>query len=957
MPKNKWVWVVCSVFIVALFLPALAGAAAPKPDYLWWKFDEGSGTVAKDSSGNSRDGTITAATWVTPGAGGLGSCLNFTGGSATVVNAAAGTGLNGKGAVTFSMWVKSRVINTDKGFLICETPAGNDTYCDMRYDAAGSNGGGTNVLKMSVNSTSGAQALESSNGLQTTEWHHVAMTWQGGVGVKFYSNGKLNTPTNVQAVNTGTIAGNTTLIIGQGGKDNSGGAGGWDGYIDDVRVYTYALTDTQVADLLSFTSADASSIPSPAMNATNVPRDTTLSWMAAETAQTHTVYLGTDFADVNNATAAKPLNVLVSAGQTDATFTSVSPLQYGKVYYWRVDETSATGTVTKGDVWSFTVEPYAYPIKNITATASSSQANAGPQNTVNGSGLNSADQHSTELKDMWLSAGTQPNWIQFAFDKAYNLSEMWVWNSNQLIEAFIGFGAKNVQVEYSLDGSTWTQLQDVPQFAQGTGSATYTANTMVNLGGVSAKFVKLTILSQWGMVPQASLSEVRFFYVPVQAMAPRPATQATGVALATTLTWRPGREAASHKVYLGTDPNAVANGAVAAQTVTDTSFSPAGLLYGTTYYWKVDEVNTATYPGDVWSFTTTAFGVVDDFESYNDDDNRIYDTWIDGLTDGKSGSQVGYDAAPFAEKTIVHSGKQSMPLKYDNTAKSFSEAVQTFSPAQNWTANGVKSLSLWFQGAAGNGGQLYVKINGAKVSYNGSATDIARPTWIPWSIDLSAVSGGVTKVTSLTIGIEGSGAKGILYVDDIRLYPTPAAAPKVWIITNAVRTKGQSGTRTDGSPINGVYTGETAPVFPPFDGLRDGNFCYSDRPYPWSLTPASMVGSEYVLTYNQDKTAGEKDVAYTVTFAKAVTIWVAVDDRPWTDGTTVMTGQMAVDRIVAAFAKPGQFKDTGVDIYVHENDTTDRPMSVFSADMPAGTYVFGSNDNNGDFYVIGAMAK
>jgi hypothetical protein len=609
----------------------------------------------------------------------------------------------------------------------------------------------------------------------------------------------------VQAVNTGTISGNTTLIIGQGGKD---GTSGWNGLIDDVRIFKSALTDAQVADLLLFTSADAASLPIPAINATDIPRDTMLRWTAAETAQKHDVYLGTDFADVNNATAAKPLNVLVSTGQTDATFTSVSPLQYGKIYYWRVDETSATGTVTKGDVWSFTVEPYAYPITKVTATASSAQTGMGPENTINGSGLNSLDQHATEPKQMWLSAGAQPNWIQYQFDKAYKLSEMWVWNSNQLIEAFVGFGVKNVKVEYSLDGSTWTEVQGVPQFAQGTGSATYTPNTTVNFGGISAQYVKLTILSQWGMVPQAGLSEVRFFSAPMQARLPVPATQATGIDLAATLTWRPGREAASHAVYLGTDPNAVANGTVAAQTVADHSFSPAGLLYGTTYYWKVDEVNAVTYPGDVWSFTTTAYGVVEDFESYNDDNNRIYDTWIDGLTDGKSGSQVGYDVAPFAELKIIHSGKQAMPLKYDNTAKSFSEAVSTFAPAQNWTANGVKSLSLYFQGAAGNGGQLYVKINGTKVSYNGDAGDIAKPAWIPWNIDLSTVSGGVTKVTSLTIGIEGSGSKGILYLDDIRLYPkTPAyITPVDPGKTNLLALYAFEGNATDGSghALNGT---------------------------------------------------------------------------------------------------------------------------------------------------------
>ena len=62
-----------------------------------------------------------------------------------------------------------------------------------------------------------------------------------------------------------------------------------------------------------------------------------------------------------------------------------------------------------------------------------------------------------------------------------------------MIEAFIGFGAKNVTIEYSTDGATWTTLEGVPEFARATGSATYTANTTVDFGGVMAKFVKLTI--------------------------------------------------------------------------------------------------------------------------------------------------------------------------------------------------------------------------------------------------------------------------------------------------------------------------------------------------------------------------------------------------------------------------------------------------------------------------------
>ena len=152
-------------------------------------------------------------------------------------------------------------------------------------------------------------------------------------------------------------------------------------------------------------------------------------------------------------------------------------------------------------------------------------------------------------------------------------------------------------------------------------------------------------------------------------------------------------------MFFGTDPNAVANGTVAAKTVADHAFAPGSLNFGTAYYWKVDEVNTVTYPGDVWSFTTQEYGAIDDFESYNDDDNRIYDSWIDGYTDGKSGSIVGNMQAPFAEQTIIHGGKQSMPFEYNNVKTPYySEASRTFDATQDWTTNGADTVSLYFRG-------------------------------------------------------------------------------------------------------------------------------------------------------------------------------------------------------------------------------------------------------------------
>jgi hypothetical protein len=87
-------------------------------------------------------------------------------------------------------------------------------------------------------------------------------------------------------------------------------------------------------------------------------------------------------------------------------------------------------------------------------------------------------------------------------------------------------------------------------------------------------------------------------------------------------------------------------------------------------------------------------------------------------------------------------------------------------------------LVLYFHGTDGNTGQLYVKVNGSKVVYDGDAGDIAKPQWKQWSIDLAPLGVDLQNVTKLSIGIDGSGTSGKLYVDDIRLYqqaPQPEA--------------------------------------------------------------------------------------------------------------------------------------------------------------------------------------
>ena len=150
--------------------------------------------------------------------------------------------------------------------------------------------------------------------------------------------------------------------------------------------------------------------------------------------------------------------------------------------------------------------------------------------------------------------------------------EMWVWNYNIMFELVLGFGCKDVTIEYSTDGADWVAFGDV-QFAQATSKAGYMANTMIDLDGIQAKYVRLTVNSAYGMMGQYGLSEVRFLYVPVQARFPEPTDGQTQVSPDATLSWRAGREAVSHEVYVSTDEGAVADGTALVDTVTTNSYA------------------------------------------------------------------------------------------------------------------------------------------------------------------------------------------------------------------------------------------------------------------------------------------------------------------------------------------------------------------------------------------------
>ena len=518
---------------------------------------------------------------------------------------------------------------------------------------------------------------------------------------------------DTQAVSKGirpTAAGEIIIDI-QKGPDNNNSYG----------FYYIGALALRVAQNLAATQ------PSPASGAIDVATDVTLGWTPGQLAAAHNVYFGADADAVANATVDNPLGVLVSEGQTANSYDLEMTLELGQTYYWRVDEVNGAPdfAVSPGEVWSFTAEPVAYPIANVTATASAAEEGSGPENTVNGSGLNENDEHSIEAPDMWLadSAAADVIWIQYEFDQAYKLHELLVWNYNIQFEPVVGFGLKDVTIETSTDGATWAAVANVPEFAQGTASPDYTPNTVIDLSGIVAQYVRLTVNGGWGALGQFGLSEVRFLYIPVQPREPQPADGATDVSPDSILSWRAGREAVSHEVSLSTDAQAIADGTALVDAPTEASYAPSDLAFGTTYYWKVSEINEdqtpAAWAGPMWTFMTQDYAVIDDMESYNDEDNLIYETWIDGWTN-ETGSTVGYMEAPFAETTIVHGGAQSLPLTYDNSSAPFYSEAECDLGGMDLDGNGADTLRLFVQGQtpaflAGTDGTVRMSAIGADI--------------------------------------------------------------------------------------------------------------------------------------------------------------------------------------------------------------------------------------------------
>jgi len=454
---------------------------------------------------------------------------------------------------------------------------------------------------------------------------------------------------------------------------------------------------------------------------------TNMSWRSGDFAVSHDLYIGTDFDDVNNGAEG------TFAGNTSSNFQVVGfagfPIPDGLVpgttYYWRIDEVNELdpNSPWKGNIWSFSIAP---------KTAYEPSPADGAES---------------------VGVDVQLNWTG-------------------------GFGSKLHTVYF---GETFEDVNNATG-GQAQGTLTYIPGSL-----------KMAKTYYWRVdefdIVETHKGDVWSFTTEGAVTALNPANGAVDVTQTPVLTWTPGL-GATHEIYFGADAGSLE--LKGSGNLGEESFEPGQLEWNTTYYWRIDESNNVNadspWTGPLWSFTTANFLIIDDFESYNDLEpadpasNRIFLAWVDGFDNPTvNGSIVGYANPPFVELIIVHGGNQSMPFSYDNSVGK-SEATLTLTSNRDWTINGVNTLVIWYRGEVGNAAEpMYVALNESAVVTNDDSEAATKRSWTQWNIDLPRFADqgvNLANVNSITLGFGNrnnpvAGGSGMIYFDDIRLYPLP----------------------------------------------------------------------------------------------------------------------------------------------------------------------------------------
>jgi hypothetical protein len=352
------------------------------------------------------------------------------------------------------------------------------------------------------------------------------------------------------------------------------------------------------------------------------------------------------------------------------------------------------------------------------------------------------------------------------------------------------------------------------------------------------------------------------------------------------LTWRPGLYADKHDVYFGTDENAVTDAcsSVLVSDNQDPNYYPptAGSVSvnpGTTYYWRVDEVNDACdpclWPGQVWSFTTIPYIVIEDFETYASS-SELYAVW----EDWHSLPEQGGESILEGTAALVHGGLQAMKFVYNH---SYGEPVvrRTYATPQDFSSGGLSALWMWIYGDANNAGTvatgMYIELGDddnsdgtvddmAKIYYSdprtyssspyGDVNDLWRKTWYQWGVALEdfndANNVNPDKIKTIAFGVNG-GNSGQIYYDDLRLYVPRCITAFALPFGNLVDPEGEQKCLVDEADLDAfsdawlmsdIYVQSVAPGDANLlvEYLFEPNATYDDLGNPWDSSGNAYHG-------------------------------------------------------------------------------------------------------------------
>lgn len=211
-----------------------------------WEFNDGSGTIVRDISGNKNDAVFDGTpspTWqkgFTPNGSGYSLYMNSgNNGNNLVVNTPNTLNFGGT-AMTISMWVYVPTLDTNKDIALIGQRNGCGTVNWQMY----ANIGSMHVMYGAVvtSGNPGGAAVQASVPLGTAQWHLITMTYDGS-SLRLYYDGNLN---NTLTGVTGTLANGAfpTYIGSEGCVSND-----FSGYMDQVRIYKAALTSDVIRNI------------------------------------------------------------------------------------------------------------------------------------------------------------------------------------------------------------------------------------------------------------------------------------------------------------------------------------------------------------------------------------------------------------------------------------------------------------------------------------------------------------------------------------------------------------------------------------------------------------------------------------------------------------------------------------------------------------------------------------